>query len=257
MHSAPDSEMCKERKERAGPYRLSIEAISTFYGEAQALKDVSIVVYPKEVVTILGSNGAGKTTLLKTLIGLLSPRFGKIFFEETSIESRPSHEIITKGIASVPEGRELFGSLNVMDNLLLGTYSLPEKKRKQILVSRLDMIFTLFPILKERLKQKAETLSGGQQQMLAVARGLMAKPKLLLLDEPTLGLSPVVTDEVLESIANIHEHGVTVLIVEQNVARALAVAARAYVFETGRVVAQGTAKDLLGKAELLKAYLGG
>lgn len=134
MNHIPEGEICQVPKERTGPYRLSIEGISTFYGEAQALKDVSIVVYPKEVVTILGSNGAGKTTLLKTLIGLLSPRFGKIFFEETSIESRPSHEIITKGIASVPEGRELFGSLSVMDNLLLGTYSLPKRENKYLLV---------------------------------------------------------------------------------------------------------------------------
>ena len=258
MHSAPDSEMCKERKERAGPYRLSIEAISTFYGEAQALKDVSIVVYPKEVVTILGSNGAGKTTLLKTLIGLLSPRFGKIFFEETSIESRPSHEIITKGIASVPEGRELFGSLSVMDNLLLGTYSLPEKKRKQILVSRLDMIFTLFPILKERLKQKAETLSGGQQQMLAVGRALMAMPTLLALDEPSLGLSPLLVTEMMRVLREICDQWeVSLLLVEQNARAALKIADYVYVLERGEVVLQGACKEVIDSPIIQSAYLGG
>jgi len=258
MNHTPDREICKVPIERAGPYRLSIEGISTFYGEAQALKDVSITVNPKEVVTLLGSNGAGKTTLLKTLTGLLSPRFGKIFFEGASIEGKPSHEIITKGIASVPEGRELFGSLSVMDNLLLGTYSLPEKQRKQILVSRLEMVFALFPILKERSKQKTETLSGGQQQMLAVGRALMAMPTLLALDEPSLGLSPILVTEMMRVLKGICDQWeVSLLLVEQNARAALKIADYVYVLERGAVVLQGACEEVIDSPTIQSAYLGG
>jgi branched-chain amino acid transport system ATP-binding protein len=250
--------ICKEKRARTGPSRMRIEGISTFYGEAQALKQISLTVNSKEVVTILGSNGAGKTTLLKTITGFLSSRSGHISFEGTSMEGKPPHEIIKSGIASVPEGRELFGPMSVMDNLILGTYSLSGQKRKEILASRLEMVFTLFPILKERVKQKAETLSGGQQQMLAVGRALMAMPKLLALDEPSLGLSPLLVAEmmrVLKEICNTWE--VSLLLVEQNARAALKIADYVYVLERGEVVLEGACQEVMESPTIQSAYLGG
>jgi branched-chain amino acid transport system ATP-binding protein len=248
----------QKSKSETGPPRLHVEAVSTFYGEAQALNRVSLEVYPKQVATILGSNGAGKTTLLKTITGLLSPRSGQIRFEGISIEGRPPHEIIKSGIASVPEGRELFGSMNVRDNLLLGTYSLPGQKRKEILTNRLKMVFSLFPILRERQKQKAETLSGGQQQMLALGRALMAMPRLLALDEPSLGLSPLLVAEmmrVLKEICNVWE--VSLLLVEQNARAALKIADYVYVLERGEVVLEGSCQEVIESPIIHSAYLGG
>jgi branched-chain amino acid transport system ATP-binding protein len=248
----------QQSKSRTGSPRLRLEGISTFYGEAQALKHISLEVHPKEVVAILGSNGAGKTTLLKTITGLLSPQEGQILLEGVSMEGNPPHEIIKNGIASVPEGRELFGPMSVMDNLLLGTYSLTGQKRKEILASRLEMVFALFPILRERFKQKAETLSGGEQQMLSVGRALMAMPKLLALDEPSLGLSPLLVIEmmrVLKEICSIWE--VSLLLVEQNARAALKIADYVYVLERGEVVLEGACQEVIESPTIQSAYLGG
>jgi branched-chain amino acid transport system ATP-binding protein len=181
-------------------HQLEIHDLSTFYEEAQALKGVSLFINLDEVVAILGSNGAGKTTLLRTVTGLITPRQGKIVFQGRSIEGLAPHRIIRMGITSVPEGRELFGAMSVSDNLLLGTYSASRRERGEILSNRLAMVFKLFPILRERRKQRAETLSGGEQQMLAVGRALMANPRLLALDEPSLGLSPRLVTEMMKTL---------------------------------------------------------
>jgi branched-chain amino acid transport system permease protein len=251
-------DVCKTKMERTGSPRLRAEGVSTFYGEAQALKGISLDVHPKEVVAILGSNGAGKTTLLKTITGLLSPQEGRIFFEGSHIEGRLPQEIIKKGIAAVAEGRELFGPMTVRDNLLLGTYSLPSSKRREALTERLEMVFTLFPVLKERLRQNAETMSGGQQQMLAVGRALMAMPRLLALDEPSLGLSPLLVAEMMRTLKEICDTlEVSVLLVEQNARAAIEIADYVYVLERGEVVLQGACKDVIESPIIQSAYLGG
>jgi len=252
------NEPCKEMRGRSGSHRLLIEDISTFYGEAQVLKNISIVTNPKEVVAILGSNGAGKTTLLKTITGLLSPHYGKIVFEGSSIGGKPPHEIIRRGIAIVPEERELFGPMSVADNLILGAYSLGRRERKEVVKVRLEMIFSLFPVLKKRHKQRADTLSGGEQQMLTVGRALMAMPKLLALDEPSLGLSPLLVIEmmrVLKEICSTWE--VSVLLVEQNARAALKIADYVYVLERGEVVLHGACEEVIQSPIILCAYLGG
>lgn len=250
--------ICRIDEERTGEERLAVDSVSTFYGEAQALKAVSLNVRANEVVAILGSNGAGKSTLLKTLTGMLAPRSGTIRFEGRSIEGRPPHEIIRRGIACVPEGRELFGTMSVWDNLLLGAYSMSNTMRKEVGAIRLEMVFSLFPILKERLKQKAETMSGGQQQMLAVARALMANPRLLVLDEPSLGLSPLLVSEMMHALKKIcAEWGVSVLLVEQNARAALKIADYVYVLERGEIVLQGACKDVIDSDKIKSAYLGG
>lgn len=232
---------------------LELRDVCAAYGKVAALHGVSLLVAEGEVVALLGANGAGKSTTLRTISGLMRPTSGSVLWRGEPIDRTPAEHIVRMGIAHCPEDRRVWPEMTVEENLELGAYVC--RSRTQVR-ERLGIVFHRFARLKERRRQLAGTLSGGEQ-MLAIGRALMSEPKLLLLDEPTLGLSPVATDEVLESVANIHEHGVTVLIVEQNVSRALAVAARAYVVETGRVVAQGTAKDLLGKADLLKAYLGG
>ncbi|MCA1961128.1 MAG: ABC transporter ATP-binding protein [Desulfomonile sp.] len=238
--------------------RLRIDGISTFYGEAQALKDVSLRVHPREIVAILGSNGAGKSTLLKTVAGLLSPQKGKIVLDGEPIEGRPAHEVIRKGIACVPEGRELFGSLTVRENLELGTYSLPKSMRKKVQSERLEMIFSLFAVLKRRLKQKAETLSGGEQQMLAMGRALMADPKLLATDEPSLGLAPMLVAEMMSTLRHIcDEWGVSLLLVEQNARAALKIADYVYVLERGKVVLEGTREEVIASPTIQAAYMGG
>jgi branched-chain amino acid transport system ATP-binding protein len=241
-----------------GTPRLRLEAVSTFYGEAQVLKEISLTVRAGQIVALLGSNGAGKTTLLKTLTGLLTPRAGRIFFEGQAIEGLPTHWIIAQGIASVPEGRELFGSLSVRDNLLIGTYSLTGEKRKEALDDRLKMVFTLFPILEERVKQRAETMSGGQQQMLAIGRALMAMPKLLALDEPSLGLSPLLVAEVMRVLKDIARgENISLLLVEQNARAALKIADYVYVLERGEIVLKGPAREVVDSSVIQSAYLGG
>lgn len=258
MVDATDAGICKDIKERSGEKRLEIEEVSTFYGEAQALKSVSLDVRDKEVVAILGSNGAGKTTLLRTVTGLLAPRSGRIIFENEQISGKAAYQIIRKGIASVPEGRELFGTMTVGENLELGTYSLSPGIRKKVQASRLEMVFSLFPILKERLKQRAETLSGGQQQMLAVGRALMANPKLLALDEPSLGLSPLLVSEMMKTLKKIcDEWKVSLLLVEQNARAALKIADCVHVLERGQVVLSGMCRDVISSPTIQRAYLGG
>jgi branched-chain amino acid transport system ATP-binding protein len=244
--------------ENAAAPRLALEGIATFYGEAQVLREISLTVRAGQIVALLGSNGAGKTTLLKTLTGLLVPRSGSILFEGRRIEGLPAHRVIARGIASVPEGRELFGSLNVMDNLLIGTYSLTGEKRKEALNDRLRMVFSLFPILEQRLKQKAETLSGGQQQMLAIGRALMAMPKLLALDEPSLGLSPLLVAEVMRVLKEIAQRGdISLLLVEQNARAALKIADYVYVLERGEIVLSGPVGEVVDSPVIQSAYLGG
>lgn len=258
MVRAADAGICGDIKGRSGEKHLEIEEVCTFYGEAQALKSVSLDVRDKEVVAILGSNGAGKTTLLRTVTGLLVPRSGRITFENERIDGKATYQIIKKGIASVPEGRELFGTMTVGENLEIGTYSLSPGVRKQVKASRLEMVFALFPILKERLKQRAETLSGGQQQMLAVGRALMANPKLLALDEPSLGLSPLLVSEVMQVLKQICSGiSVSLLLVEQNARAALKIADYVYVLERGQVVLSGMCQDVISSPTIQRAYLGG
>lgn len=242
---------------RPGDHQLEVDNICTFFGEAQALKNVSLSVNSNEVVAILGSNGAGKTSLLRTLTGMLTPRYGKIFFRGESIEGMAPNEIVRKQIASVPEGRDLFGPMSVSDNLLLGAYSLSSRKRREILPTRLEMVFNLFPILKERFDQKAETLSGGEQQMLAIGRALMANPKLVALDEPSLALSPLLTREMMNLLKHICEWGVSILLVEQNARAALKIADYVYVLERGEVVLEGSSKEIMTSPIIQSAYLGG
>ena len=243
---------------QAGDHQLEIENVCTFYGEARALKGVYLSVNTNEIVAILGSNGAGKTTLLQTLTGLLTPGYGKIFFRRESIEGMAPHEIIRKGIVSVPEGRELFGPMSVLDNLLLGTYSLSGRERREIMQARLSMVFDIFPILREKRKQISETLSGGQQQMLAIGRALMANPKLLALDEPSLGLAPILTIEMMDLLKRIcWEQGVSILLVEQNAKAALKIADYVYVLERGEVVLEGSSEEIIANPKIQSAYLGG
>jgi len=255
-----DTQNCTDEKinRKLQDGSLKIRRISTFYGEAQALKDISLTVNRNEVVAILGSNGAGKTTLLKTLTGLLKPKSGRILFDGQDITGKPPYKIISKGIASVPEGRELFGSMTVMDNLILGIYSLNKRERKEMIGSRLEMIFGLFPVLKSRLKQKSETLSGGEQQMLALGRALMANPRFLALDEPSLGLSPMLVAEMMKLLRKIClELEVSALLVEQNARAALKIAVHVHVLERGEIVLSGTSEEVVDDPRIQSAYLGG
>ncbi len=218
----------------------------------QVLWDVSFKVEEREMVTIIGSNGAGKTTTLLTISGVLKPKSGKIFFKNEEITNLPSHEISKRGISLVPEGRRLFPNLTVTENLLMGAYN--QRAREQRFET-LKEVFELFPRLEERKKQVARTLSGGEAQMLAIARSLMSKPSLLMLDEPSLGLAPVLVEEVFEAIKNLKERGTTILLVEQNVAKGLEIADRGYILENGKITLEGRGKDLLKSEKVKKAYL--
>lgn len=231
---------------------LKVDGIDVYYGVIRALKEVSLTVNDGEIVTLIGANGAGKTTTLKTISGLIRPRKGKITFNDHDLTKMAPHEIASLGILQVPEGRRVFGNLTVMENLLMGAYL-----RKDDISRDLEWVFSLFPRLKERQKQKAGTLSGGEQQMLAIARALMGKPRVMLLDEPSLGLAPLLVLNIFETIQEINKQGVTILLVEQNAYMALQIAHRAYVIETGRVVMEGTGKELLNNEAVKKAYLGG
>ncbi|MCC6131469.1 MAG: ABC transporter ATP-binding protein [Acidobacteria bacterium] len=232
---------------------LEISGIDVAYGDVQVLWDVSLEVKKGEVVALIGANGAGKSTTLLTISSLVKPRKGSVVFEGIPLHTRPPHEIITLGISHVPEGRRLFPEMTVKENLLLGALT-PEAKKTR--AEMLEHAFTLFPRLKERAKQAAGTMSGGEQQMCAIARGLMSKPRLLMLDEPSLGLSPLLVSDIFRVIEDVHKQGVTVLLVEQNVFKSLGVADRAYVLENGRVVLTGAGKDLLNDEHVKKAYLG-
>ena len=236
---------------------LVLENIHIFYGKVEALRGVSLHVDKGEIVSVIGGNGAGKTTLLKTVTGLLHPAQGRVVFEEKDISKVKPHHITGLGISMVPEGRGIFPELTVEDNLLLGSYSRYYKTDKSELRADLERHLELFPILLERRKQMAGTLSGGEQQMLAVARGLMANPRLLLLDEPSLGLSPMMCKEIFAFIAKLSMQGVTVVLVEQMASYALSISHRAYVLEIGSVVLEGDCKSLIANPEVKKAYLGG
>jgi branched-chain amino acid transport system ATP-binding protein len=232
---------------------LRVDNIDVYYDDVQALWDISFEVKEGEVVALLGSNGAGKTTTLNAISGLLRPRQGNIEFLEQELTKLPAHKTASLGIAHVPEGRRLFPEMTVEENLLMGSL-MPEAKARR--KESMERVFNIFPILKERRLQAAGTLSGGESQMLAIARGLMACPKLIMMDEPSLGLAPFLVDEVFRVIEQINREGVTVLVVEQNVAHALKSCTRAYIMETGRIALQGTGEKLLQDEHVKDAYLG-
>lgn len=237
---------------------LRIKNINTYYGQVHALKNVSLHLQEGEIVTLIGANGAGKTTLLNSISGITPPQSGQILFSGAEIHQRASHSIVEMGISQVPEGRQVFKPLSVEDNLELGAYLRARTRagRKEA-KETMEMIYGLFPILLERRKQLAGTLSGGEQQMLAIGRALMAKPKIMLLDEPSMGLAPLVVQEIFRVIENLaREKKTTVLLVEQNAKIALKTADRGYVLETGRVILEGDAADLLDNREVQRAYLG-
>ncbi len=232
---------------------LELIDVHTYYGNIQALKGISIHVEPGEVVTLIGSNGAGKTTTLRTIQGLLRPRQGKILFEGQDLSSSSSPEIVRLGIAQSPEGRMIFPRMTVLENLEMGAFHRQDKAGIQ---ADMERVFTLFPRLQERIKQKGGTLSGGEQQMLAIARALMARPRLLLLDEPSMGLAPMLVNQIFSIIHEISDQGTTILLVEQNARMALTVANRGYVLQTGEIVLTGSAKELQVNETVRKAYLG-
>ncbi|HEY7677267.1 MAG TPA: ABC transporter ATP-binding protein [Candidatus Methylomirabilis sp.] len=232
---------------------LEVQNLQVFYGDVQALWDVTFAVRPGEIVTLVGSNGAGKTTTLKTISGLLRPAAGHVRLEGQDIGTLPPHEILTRGIAQIPEGRRLWPHMTVLENLELGAYMAEARRRRD---ESLRWTLALFPRLRERQGQLAGTLSGGEQQMVAIARGLMSRPRLLMLDEPSLGLAPLLVEEVFRIVREINGQGVTVLLVEQNLRQALEVAHRAYVLETGRVTLSGPSPDVLAHAHIRTAYLG-
>jgi branched-chain amino acid transport system ATP-binding protein len=238
----------------SGNLVLSIDTIHTFYGAIEALKGISVDVHEGEIVTLIGANGAGKSTTLKTVSGLLHPRDGKITFMGTDISSMPVHQVTAKGVVQVPEGRRIFPRMTVEENLEMGAFL--RSKDVEGVKSSMEQVYGLFPRLKERRLQKGGTLSGGEQQMLAMGRGLMGSPKLLMLDEPSMGLAPVVVETIFETIGKLNAQGITILLVEQNAAMALQIANRGYVLETGSVALQGPGKELLHNERVRKTYLG-
>mgnify|MGYP000774337084 CR=1 FL=1 len=233
---------------------LTVENINVYYGVIHALKDISFQVNEGEIVALIGANGAGKTTTLQTVSGMLSAKSGSIRFQDQEISRMPEHKIVKQGISHVPEGRRMFSNLTVLENLKMGAYT---RKDKQEINNSLEMVYERFPRLKERTRQLAGTLSGGEQQMLAMGRALMSNASMLMLDEPSMGLSPLLVQEIFDIIRNIHKEGMTILLVEQNAQMALSVADRAYVLETGRVVMDGTGAELLTNERVRSAYLGG
>jgi len=232
---------------------LLVNNVSVGYKGLLAVQDISFRVEKGEVVSLIGSNGAGKSTVLKAIAGLLQPEKGEIILDNHPIHGRPAYEIVKKKISMIPEGRRLFGRLSVLDNLLLGAYALGSKEETE---DALKSVFNIFPILKERKNQRADTFSGGEQQQLAIARGLMSNPSLLMLDEPSLGLMPRLVSEIFHIVREISQKGVTVLLVEQNVFEALQISNRAYVLQTGRIVLEGKGDELVKSDLVRKAYLG-
>ncbi|MBP3520675.1 MAG: ABC transporter ATP-binding protein [Oscillospiraceae bacterium] len=232
---------------------LKVSDLNVYYGAIHAVKGVSFEVLPGEIVTLIGANGAGKTTILNTVAGLLHPTVGSVEFEGKSLAGVPAHRIENQGLALVPEGRRVFLQMTVEENLEMGAYTRP----KEEVVYSLEKVFYQFPRLKERRNQVAGTLSGGEQQMLAMGRSLMSSPKLMMLDEPSMGLAPILVDQIFDIIKNLHLGGTTILLVEQNARMALSVADRGYVLETGRLVSTGTGAELLKDESVKRAYLGG
>ena len=232
---------------------LKVEGINVYYGAIPAIKDISFEVNQGEIVTLIGANGAGKTTTLQTISGLLHTRTGSITFQGQNITNIRADKLVSRGLAQVPEGRRVFLQMSVQENLEMGAYTQPQAG----VPKDLEMVFELFPRLKERRNQVAGTLSGGEQQMLAMGRAMMSHPKLLLLDEPSMGLAPLLVEQIFEIIKNLNKQGSTILLVEQNAQMALSVAHRGYVLETGKIVTTGTGEELIRSPEIKKAYLGG
>ncbi|MBQ2736563.1 MAG: ABC transporter ATP-binding protein [Clostridia bacterium] len=233
---------------------LEVKNLEVYYGVIQAIKGISFEVNKGEIVTLIGANGAGKTTTMQSIIGLIHARSGEITYNGQLISGMPAHKIVHLGMTQVPEGRRIFSELTVYENLMMGAYT---KKDKEKIKENLDEIYALFPRLEERKNQVAGTLSGGEQQMLAMGRAMMSNPDLLMLDEPSMGLSPLLVDQVFDIIKHFHEKGTTILLVEQNANKSLAISDRAYVLENGRIVLSGTGAELLASEEIKKAYLGG
>ena len=235
---------------------LKIKNLEAGYGKLKVLHKISMHISQGEIVTIIGANGAGKTTLLGAISGLLRNRSGEILFDKQDIGSLPAEDIVFMGCSLVPEGRQVFATMTVKENLLLGAYVMHKKNKKHSAQDDLDRMYNLFPRLKEREKQLAGTLSGGEQQMLAIARALMARPRLIMMDEPSMGLAPLIVKDIFAIIRRLREEGNTVLLVEQNAKAALGIADRGYVVETGRIMMQGAAEDLLSNRDIQRAYLG-
>ena len=231
---------------------LEVQDLHVYYGSIHAIKGISFHVEKGEIVTLIGANGAGKSTTLNTVSGLLKPRDGSVFFDGSSSVGVPAHKIVGKGMALCPEGRRIFAQLSVEENLEMGAFTRPGSEIKD----SMERVYENFPRLKERYKQTAGTLSGGEQQMLAMGRALMSKPDLMMLDEPSMGLAPILVDQIFEIIKKLHKNGTTILLVEQNAQMALSIADRAYVLETGKIVNEGTGAELLHDDSVRKAYLG-
>ena len=246
----PDNAARKDFEQMA---MLTVTDLQVYYGVIQAIKGISFSVNQGEVIALIGANGAGKTTTLHTVTGLIQPKAGKIEFEGKDITKMPAHKIVSLGMAHVPEGRRIFQQLTVLDNLKLGAYTRKDKKK---IADTLEMVYRRFPRLEERKKQIAGTLSGGEQQMLAMGRALMSEPKIIVMDEPSMGLSPLFVTEIFDIIREISQGGTTVLLVEQNAKKALSIADRAYVLETGKIVLSGNAQDLMHDDSVKRAYLG-
>ena len=232
---------------------LELRAVEVAYGDLPALRGVSLSVEAGETLSVVGANGAGKTTMLRAISGLMRPRAGQIFLDGARLDTLPSHAIVEHGVVQVPEGRKIFPSLTVLENLEMGSYISAARARRR---EGLEQVFALFPRLEERRGQAAGTMSGGEQQMLAIGRALMARPRVLMLDEPSLGLAPIIVKEIFRIIGEINQLGTTVLLVEQNTRQALALSGRGYVLENGRVVLEGSGADLLGNEHVKRAYLG-
>ncbi|MCD6352475.1 MAG: ABC transporter ATP-binding protein [Armatimonadetes bacterium] len=235
---------------------LTLAGVNAYYGRLHVLKGVALHVGEREIVALLGANGAGKSTTLHTICGLLRPSSGKVSFAGEDVTGLPAEALVRRGITLVPEGRKIFGSLSVRDNLLLGAYTRSGRSNRQAVAASLERVFEMFPFLRERQDQRGGSLSGGEQQMLAIGRALMSEPRLLLLDEPCLGLAPRIAQQIIASLSQLRDEGVTLLLVEQNARAALSIADRGYVMETGKIVLEGTAQELLRNREVQRAYLG-
>ena len=232
---------------------LKVENINCYYGAIHAVKDVSFEVKSGEIITLIGANGAGKSTILKTISGMMRSKTGSITFEENNISSKPEHKLIREGLSHVPEGRRIFLQLTVEENLAMGAYTKPRSS----ISGNIARVYDIFPRLKERRRQIAGTLSGGEQQMLAIGRAIMAEPKLIMMDEPSMGLAPLLVNQIFEIIIELNKQGTTILLVEQNARMSLKIASRAYVLETGRIVLSGSSDALLSDDSVKRAYLGG
>ena len=233
---------------------LTIKDLNVYYGMIHAIRDVSFEVNEGEIIALIGANGAGKTTILHTISGLIAPKTGHILFENTDLTRIPAHKVVSLGMAQVPEGRRVFSQMSVLQNLKMGAFTRSDKSEVE---ATLELVYKRFPRLRERKNQPAGTLSGGEQQMLAMGRALMSHPKIILMDEPSMGLSPILVNEIFDIIRSVNESGTTVLLVEQNAKKALMIANRAYVLETGQITLEGTGDELANDERVQKAYLGG